>query len=618
MTTLIPSRGRLPAWADELRRRYLRGESAQFVLYGNVHDVILDDPDGDPRHRSVDERLLSLTEFMVRVLLDKKTGIVVYNVSTGVRFLKGKIPPGCEDLLLHKEPARVLPLLERALTTMCGLAVIIEYAEAVCPAGETSFSTVEDRASVVTLQRWSMLPAIDRNDNVVVLLVENLSELHSKLVSNPRVATVRVPMPERDERLQLVQHLDPSMPRAEAEMMAEVTAGLKLIQIKGILAPGEAADDESERVKYITELLGGGESALLRASRLAQITAGMPRDEIRRLLAPDGPVPQDSDSRAQLLRLIAARKREIIERECYGLIEFIEPKHGFEVVGGLEEVKKDLLLIARNIREGRRNRVPMGLLFTGPMGTGKTFVAEAFAKESGLTAIKLKNFRSKWVGATESNLERILQVVQALGQVMVIIDEGDRAFGNQAEDDGGTSSRVIARIKEFMSDTQNRGRVLFVLMTNRPDRLDIDIKRAGRLDRKIPFLYPQTEQEVETIVMAQLRKHRLPSELHFPEHRPELTPMVGFSNADIEAVVLLAADYAAQRAPEAPVGIEDLRQAAYDYLPSRDSEMLEYMELLAVFEASNRRMLPRKYAQVPLEALQARLQELRLRVGSRR
>ena len=100
----------------------------------------------------------------------------------------------------------------------------------------------------------------------------------------------------------------------------------------------------------------------------------------------------------------------------------------------------------------------MGILFTGPMGTGKTFVAEAFAKECGLTTIKLKNFRSKWVGATEGNLEKILSVIRAIGQVVVIIDEGDRAFGNtDGEGDGGTSSRVIARIKEFMSDTSNRG-----------------------------------------------------------------------------------------------------------------------------------------------------------------
>src|SRR5207302_4359498 len=115
-----------------------------------------------------------------------------------------------------------------------------------------------------------------------------------------------------------------------------------------------------------------------------------------------------------------------------------------EVGGGMEEVKKDHLQVADNIRSGRRNRVPMGILFTGPMGTGKTFVAEAFAKECRLTTIKLKNFRSKWVGATEGHLERILSVIQAIGQIIVIIDEGDRAFGGSDGDgDGGTSSRVI-------------------------------------------------------------------------------------------------------------------------------------------------------------------------------
>lgn len=87
----------------------------------------------------------------------------------------------------------------------------------------------------------------------------------------------------------------------------------------------------------------------------------------------------------------------------------------------------------------------------------------------------------------------------------MIIDEGDRAFGGSDEEgDGGTSSRVIALIKEFMSDTSNRGRILFLLMTNRPDKLDSDIKRAGRLDRKIPFLYSQTAAEVEELD-AQLR-----------------------------------------------------------------------------------------------------------------
>src|SRR5690606_8885739 len=134
----------------------------------------------------------------------------------------------------------------------------------------------------------------------------------------------------------------------------------------------------------------------------------------------------------------------------------VESSHDFSVVGGIDGVEAELLQIAKNIREGHTSRCSMGLLFTGPMGTGKTFVAEAFVHETGMTSVKFKNFRSKWVGATEANLEKILTVIKAMGQVIVIIDAADRSFGSGGEGDGGTSSRAIARIKEFMSDTEDR------------------------------------------------------------------------------------------------------------------------------------------------------------------
>jgi transitional endoplasmic reticulum ATPase len=548
----------LPRWTEELRRRYLRGEASQFILHGNVNDLLLSGG-----------KFTRFGDFLSEVLLSPSKDVVIkYDLATGVRFTKKKGDIPDLDLLLSLRDAdKILPLLEKLLHAVDRVAVIIDYAEMIAPAGDPNFFSPTDRQSVVTLHRWSFSPALERADSVVLIVTENLSELSPKLVSNPTTAIIDVPMPELAERREAIRAILPKVDATWIDRLAELTAGLKVVQIKALLA--HESNDDGEK-----------------------------------------------PSLEKLLPLVRERKREIIQRECFDLIEFVEPKHDFSVVGGLDEVKKELLVVADNLREQRTSRCPMGILFTGPMGTGKTFVAEAFVKETGLTAIKLKNFRSKWVGATEGNLEKILSVVRALGPLIVIVDEGDRAFGNQDGDgDGGTSSRVMARLKEFMSDTGNRGRVLFLIMTNRPDKLDIDIKRAGRLDRKIPFLYPQEATEVEAVLRAQIKKHHVVTSCEFPrDNQAVCANLVGYSNADIEAVVLLANDYAR----DATLTLAHFTDAIRDYLPSRDSEMLEYMELVAVFEASNRRMLPKKYADLPVDELEQKLANLRVRVGARR
>jgi SpoVK/Ycf46/Vps4 family AAA+-type ATPase len=592
-----------------------------FVLHGNVYDVVL-----------CNRKMMALTEFLTDVLLkDSKDTIAVYNVATGARFTKrADGVTGLEDLLLSTEKDRVFAALERLLIGSMKTAVIMEYAEAIAPSGDPNFQGEADRAAIVTLHRWSSLPEIERGDNVVLLISENLTELAPKLISNPKVAVVEVPMPDDETRREAASLADTRLTEKDAERYAGATAGLKSIQIASILTPQPAAEEElADRESFIAGLLGGGADAAGRAHKLAALTSNLSREEVKELVAPTAAMPAPDASlpspielaRKETDRLIAKRKREILERECFGLVEFVEPSHGFEVVGGMEEVKKDLLVIAESIREGRTSRVPMGVLFTGPMGTGKTFVAEAFAKECGLTTIKLKNFRSKWVGATEGNLEKILNVIRAIGQVVVIIDEGDRAFGNtDGEGDGGTSSRVIARIKEFMSDTSNRGRILFLVMTNRPDKLDVDLKRAGRLDRKIPFLYVQTADEVELVAKALLRKNKIKTDVDLASIRDSFSSkLIGYSNADIEAVILMANDEAARESDsDAPVLARHLQQAAIDYFPSRDAELLEYMELLAVFESSSRRLLPAKYASLTPEDLDAKLRHLRAIVGTRR
>src|SRR3977135_2842648 len=96
----------LPTWADDLRRRYLRGESSMFVLHGNVYDVVL-----------CNKRMMALTEFLTDVLLkESKETIAVYNVATGARFTKrANSVTNLEDLLLASEKDRVFAALERLL-----------------------------------------------------------------------------------------------------------------------------------------------------------------------------------------------------------------------------------------------------------------------------------------------------------------------------------------------------------------------------------------------------------------------------------------------------------------------------------------------------------------------
>lgn len=603
-----PEAAAMPEWAEKIRRTYLRGEASLFLLHHNVFDHV--------HHAG---KLWDLADFLAGPLLERtKQTIVVYDPACRVRTLKTAPNVVSLDAIAGKRnPGDVLPALEELLFTSRSAAVIIKYADVIVPAGEMHFLSEQDRLNVVTLHRWSLDARLAERDSVVFILAEQLAAVHPMLVSNPRVVPIQLPVPELASRRAICKLADPSLDDDETERLAKHTAGLKALQIRGLLTPDAAPElDDQKRYAFILKLLGTSPDAEARAKKLSALTRSMSEAEIRHLVDPSSKPPAESrtDSLAEVLALVHARKREIIEKECFGLIEFMESPHDFAAVGGMDEIKKELSKVAEAIRTGQRSRVPMGILFVGPMGTGKTFVASAFARESGLPAIKLKNFRSKWVGATESNLEKVLSIIRALGPILVVIDEGDRSLGDSGDSDGGTSSRVMARLKEFMSDPENRGQVVFMLMTNRPDKLDVDMKRAGRLDRKIPFFYPSTPEEVESVLNAQLRRHKVKHSIDWASARDQTCArLCGYSNADLEAVALLANDLSHEA--NTPVTNELLERARTDYLPTRDEAMLRYMELLAVFEASNRRMLPPRYRDLDNHELDQALREARLQVA---
>lgn len=598
--TLASARRSLPQWAETLRQKYLAGEASTFVLYRNVLDTFLA---GETPH--------NLQSFLVTELFkDTKKYVCEVSLERGLRVLSGK--PVAEAVKVDDDSAshpllQSLHALENRMRSEQSTAIIVPYADALLPAGDPSFMAQQDRQIYLAFHRMSLDQSLTRGNNITILITESLNAINPGLLSNPKVAAIEIPMPDLALRKEVIAFYAPKLTEQQLLLFSERTGGLRTVQLASIMANTEGQGlSETQRRALILGILKGRPDAEKRAMTMATITAGMTPGEIIAMVEPGAQLPAlNADD--EVLKIIHARKREMIEKECAGLIEFIEPKHGLDVVGGHENIKHELLAIAKNLKAGETTLTPMGILAVGPMGSGKTFVIKAFLKEAGLSAVALKNFRSKWVGSTEANLERVLATVKAMGPIAVIIDEGDRSFGSGGgdESDGGTGSRVIARLKEFMAEPENRGQVLFVMMTNRPDKLDSDIKRPGRLDRKIPFFYCDSAAERAQVLQAVLSRYKENFMVSNEELLAMCADLSGYSNADLEAVALLAVEMA--RGQSIALNAEVFSLAIADFMPPQEGDMIDFMELLAVSETSRRSMLPARYRDMAIEDVQSRL-----------
>ena len=590
---LDASKSVLPVWAEKLRQVFLAGESSVFILYGNVQDYVW-----------YEDALLPMTEFWSRWMAGVPKGVLEWSAYQGLRQV---IWDGSTKTIRYETKQHSnTPILDKINSVDVALklatsgkasTILVPHTTALIPSGDPQYRSADERMLVSAVQDWSMDRQINQSDSMLVLFADSLSSVPAELLANPRIATVEIGLPDEALRKVVIQDVssrkDPS--DEGIQKIAQHTAGLKLIQIASIFGREKGLSRE-DREALIRELLLqttiAGPVLEERVRKLADITGSMTPDEIYGLV---GTSPKTSEVDAEVLAALMTRKKTLIEKECSGLIEFMDTKHGLSSVGGNANIKDELMNIANILKSGKKHLAPMGLLAVGAMGAGKTFVIKAFLKEAGLTGLTLKNFRSKWVGSTESNLEKVLATVKAMGPVALVIDESDRSFGNGGGEgeggDGGTSSRIIARLKEFMSDPENRGQVLFIMMTNRPDKLDTDIKRPGRLDRKIPFFYADNVDDIRDIAKVLCKRYDVDAS---PLNDDSLvTPLIGYSNADIEALVGLYANLQATQ-PEA-VALDLFVQAQQDFIPPREKNMIHFMNLLAVKEASRKSLVPSSF-----------------------
>ncbi|MBI2824759.1 MAG: ATP-binding protein [Planctomycetia bacterium] len=536
-----------PAWAHELADLYFSGTTCLFVVSGNVHDLLFSaGPDQD--------ECSNLTEFLAGQLFGSWDLVLHYDLSRGLRPLAGRDSQRLQSMVRYlsgrfgeigkwpRDPDQVLQLLdqfiERSLVEDASdqrlrIALLFGYAQYLVPAGDPVAVGRGDGARLVRFLNWAQNPYIKQANIAVCLLADKLTEINDRLVASPHVAVVEVPLPDRAARERFAKRAEASTPKSADDItpgeLAELSNGLTLVNLDVLLAQAKN-------------------------SRRA---AG--RERFREL------------------------KREMIERQCQGLIEFIEPHHTLDVVVGHEAAKQRLRDDAAAIGRGQLDTAPMGYLICGPVGTGKSFLAECYAGSIGVPCVKLRNFRSKYVGETEGNLEQVLTVLRSLGPVVVMIDEADAALGSrQAEGDSGTSARVFSMIASQMGDTRYRGKIVWMLLTSRPDLLPIDLKRQGRAEVHIPLLYPECEDEIRGMFAAMAKKNKI---VLAADAIPKVATDRQLSGADVESVVLAAKRLAAV-AERNQLQRADLEAALADFIPSAQGLEKERQEVAAVLECT--------------------------------
>ncbi|MGH7429739.1 MAG: AAA family ATPase, partial [Candidatus Methylomirabilaceae bacterium] len=323
---------------------------------------------------------------------------------------------------------------------------------------------------------------------------------------------------------------------------------------------------------------------------LAHVTAGLSRLHLKTLC-------QRASGRKGPLTYaeVTERKGEILKRELQGMIEVVEPTLGLHAIGGLEAVKTYLRRVIQAIRDGDHKLVPRGITLLGPPGVGKTALAEALATECGFNFVKIVNPRERWVGQSERNYWKILQALRSMTPVVVLEDEADQSeqMRDEYSGDSGVGNRIRQMRFAFTGDPAIQGQVLWIRISNRPDRLDAAEKRSGRSSERIPLLMPDAAEKAR-IFEVMPGKHGFRCEVR------DFTPIVDhcerrhpgqISGADIEEISLRAYRRARWRGAES-IALDDLHWAVEDFIPFQDRHAIEAQERAALALCSSRQFLP--------------------------
>jgi len=525
-------------WFEEFINKYKSGISHQFLFYFNVRDLVDNYRYFD---RYIYEEFIKPRGFSI---------VAFYDISRGLTFLE----PGMErefniitlnqaENLVHSLPSKLFPHLDKALKTT-KMALFIDHLDKIIPSGDVASMTLEERNALIWLTEWSSDPKISSVGSTILMKADNLTDVSREVIkSSYRVEPILVELPGEKERRSYIEYLlsnESVKTDISIDEFAKLSSGLSKKSIKDIKLRAEA-----EQVPITFEF-------------------------------------------------IKEKKHSVLQKEYGDVLDFIYPEIGFEDIGGMKKAKEYLMKnVVQPIRKGDLRRVPMGILLCGPSGTGKTLLVNALARESGFNCVKIDMSRilGQYVGESEKNFKKCLLGAQSQQPVIVFVDEIDTAFRRGESGDSGVSRNIFSEFLQFTGNTNNRGKIIFIAATNRPDLIDPALKRAGRFDKKIPVLLPDAEERAE-IFRIMIKKYDFETDI--TDFMPFALKTENYSGAEIEAVVRKAYEMASEDENGSNILTYEILEKAVNKLRP-GTQQIRYMTKVAIEECDDMDLLPERY-----------------------
>ncbi len=249
----------------------------------------------------------------------------------------------------------------------------------------------------------------------------------------------------------------------------------------------------------------------------------MPRNQSISLSV--GNTIEGSDTKG-ILRVLAEKPIPLLEislGEPFDVSRLREQPSGqlsYDDFGGYDEIKartKELIELPLQQREALlkiRARPIKGVLFTGSSGTGKTLLGRIIAHQAKAQFYKISGpeIVSKYVGQSEEVIRAIFDDAKQQDRAIIFFDEIDSVAPQRSDESHESSRRLVGQLLTLMDGFDEDANIIVIATTNRPQDIDVALRRPGRFDWQIHFTLP-TRDDREAILATTARQHHVADDL---------------------------------------------------------------------------------------------------------